>query len=330
MKIVATNRLFPQTRTLFPEGVDLVSSSSETPLGRAEVLAEAREAQALIAFMTDRIDEAFLSACPRLQVVGAALKGYDNIDVEAATEAGVWVTIVPDLLTVPTAELTIALMLALGRHIVPADRTVRDGAFEGWRPQFYGTGLEGSTIGLVGYGAVGRAIARRLVGFDCTMIAYDPDGVADDAAQLADFDEVLGSADVVVLALPLTAATLGLIGRAALARLKPGALLVNPARGSLVDETAVADALESGRLGGYAADVFACEDLSRPDRPSGIDPRLTAPEARTVLTPHIGSAVAMARQSIERSAAESILAALSGAVPPFAVNRPRLRTESAC
>lgn len=330
MKIVASNRVFPETRSLFPEDAEFVSSVSDEPLGRAGILAAARDADALMAFMTDRVDRDLLAACPRLKVVGAALKGHDNIDLEAATEAGVWVTIVPDLLTVPTAELAIGLVLALGRHIVEADATMRTGGFDGWRPRFYGTGLAGATIGLVGYGAVGRAIARRLAGFACTILAHDPRGADDGIAQPAQFEELLAGADVVILCLPLTASTAGIIDAAAIASMKPGALLVNPARGSLVDERAVADALQDGRLGGYAADVFACEDLSRPDRPRGIDPRLTAAGARTVLTPHIGSAVTEARRAIERSAALSILAALAGEEPPFAVNRPRRMASRPC
>lgn len=324
MKCVATNRVFDETRSLFAAaGVTLVAPDTDEPLSAGTLRGHAADADALMAFMTDRIDGPFLATCPQLKVVGAALKGHDNVDLEAAADAGVWVTIVPDLLTIPTAELSVGLMLALGRHIVTADAALRAAPFAGWRPCFYGSGLDGSVVGLMGYGAVGRAIAGRLQGFGCTVIANDAHNTGDEAARAASFDEVLTTADWLVLALPLTADTADLLDCDALARIKPGAFLINPARGSLVDEAAVADALEDGRLGGYAADVFACEDLSRPGRPTGIEPRLLAPGARTVLTPHIGSAVTAARQAIERSAAHSILAALQGEVPPFAANAPK-------
>ena len=181
-------------------------------------------------------------------------------------------------------------------------------------------------MGIVGFGQVGQAIAARLAGFGCTLLASDVRGVP--AGELAHqvrpstLADVLAVSDYVVLALPLTSATLHIIDRAAIAAMKPGALLINPARGSLVDEAAVADALETGRLGGYAADVFQCEDWARMDRPAGIDGRLARAGARTVLTPHIGSAVAGVRRDIELSAARNILAVLSGRTPDEAVNRP--------
>jgi phosphonate dehydrogenase len=297
------------------------------PWSYEEARQRCRDADGLLAFMTDRIDTAFLAACPKLRVIGAALKGFDNIDVEAATEAGVWLTIVPDLLTVPTAELAIGLMLALGRNIVAGDRSVKQQGFQGWRAQLYGAGLADATVGLVGFGAVGRAIAERLAGFRCRLLAYDQSTSAAlkkawPAVKLTSFDEVIAHSDFVVLALPLTQRTQHIIDAETIARMKPGAKLVNPARGSLVDEAAVADAVAHGHLSGYAADVFECEDWARADRPTGIDPHLTAPSAPTVLTPHIGSAVVEARREIELSAAQSILDALSGRRPRGAVNNP--------
>lgn len=325
--VVATNRVFPETEALLAGHAQLVVNRAEEPWSRQEVQARCREADAMLAFMTDQVDAAFLDACPRLKVVGAALKGYDNIDVAAAERAGVWVTIVPDLLTVPTAELAIGLMLSLGRHIAAADRNIRDNGFHGWRPTFYGRGIAEATVGIVGFGQVGQAIAARLAGFGCTLLASDARGVPAaeplaGQARPSKLADILAASDYVVLALPLTAATLHIIDRTAIAAMKPGALLVNPARGSLVDEAAVADALESGQLGGYAADVFQCEDWARMDRPAGIDERLARPDARTVLTPHIGSAVASVRRDIELSAARSILDVLSGRTPDGAINLP--------
>jgi phosphonate dehydrogenase len=325
--VVVTNRIFPETEALLAAHARIIVNRADEPWSPEEVQARCREADAMLAFMTDQVDAAFLAGCPRLKVVGAALKGYDNIDVAAAERAGVWVTIVPDLLTVPTAELAIGLMLSLGRHIAAADRSIRDNGFRGWRPAFYGRGIAESTVGIIGFGQVGQAIAARLAGFGCTLLASDVRGVTAGetlAHQVtpSTLTDILAASDYVVLALPLTSATLHVIDRKAIAAMKPGALLINPARGSLVDEVAVADALETGQLGGYAADAFQCEDWARTDRPADIDGRLVRAGARTVLTPHIGSAVAGVRRDIELSAARNIVAVLSGRTPDKAVNRP--------
>lgn len=327
--VVLTNRVFPETRAALERSARIVANEDLEPWSHDEVIEQCREATGLMAFMTDRIDRAFLERCPHLKIIGAALKGYDNIDVDAARERGVQVTIVPDLLTEPTAELAIGLMIALGRHIPLCDAGIRRQGFAGWRPQLYGTGIGNSVVGIVGFGLVGRAIARRLVGFGCRIVAFDT-GPLDESAGIERmaFDDVLELSDFLVLGLPLTETTIGLIDAAAIGRMKPGALLVNPARGSLVDESAVADALASGHLGGYAADVFECEDWARPHRPMSIDARLTAPGARTVLTPHIGSAVTSARRQIELSAASSILQALAGQLPAGLVNIRK--TEPRC
>ena len=145
-KVVATNRVFAETRALFDGRAMLVAPQTDTPLSGASRLAELRDADGMMAFMTDNIDAALFAECPRLRVIGAALKGHDNIDLAAAERAGVTVCIVPDLLTVPTAEIAIGLMIALGRQIVAADREIRAEGFSGWRPRFYGTGIAGTTL----------------------------------------------------------------------------------------------------------------------------------------------------------------------------------------
>lgn len=325
--VVLTNRVFPQTRAAFEGVARVVANEQSEPWSHDQVIERCREAAGLMAFMTDCVDRDFLDRCPNLKVIGAALKGYDNIDVEAASERGIQVTIVPDLLTEPTAELAIGLMIALGRHIPAGDAGIRASGFAGWRPQLYGTGIRNSTVGIVGFGLVGRAIARLLSGFGCRIVAFDAKPFEAPGIEAASFENVLKLADIVVLGLPLTEATTGLIDAEAIGRMRRGALLVNPARGSLVDEAAVADALDSGHLGGYAADVFECEDWARPSRPGAIDARLTRPGAQTVLTPHIGSAVMSVRREIELSAATSIIEALAGKVPAGAVNRPARRTS---
>lgn len=326
--VVLTNRVFSETRAAFEGVARIVTNDELGPWSYHEVIERCRNAAGLMAFMTDCVDRRFIEQCPKLKVIGAALKGYDNIDVDAASERGILVTIVPDLLTEPTAELAVGLIIALGRHIAAGDAGIRKSGFAGWRPQLYGTGIGNSTVGIVGFGRVGQAIARRLSGFGCRIVAFDAEPFDSHGVEAMAFETVLQAADILVLGLPLTEVTTGLIDAEAIGRMRRGALLVNPARGSLVDEAAVADALESGQLGGYAADVFECEDWARLDRPKSIDSRLTRPGARTVLTPHIGSAVTSVRREIELFAAKSIIEALSGGVPRGVINRPARETKS--
>jgi len=159
-------------------------------------------------FMPDSLDESFLQACPGLRIVAAALKGYDNFDVEVCTRQGVWFTIVPDLLSEPTAELALGLLLGLSRNILAGDRLVRSGEFPGWRPWLYGSGLTGKTLGIVGMGGVGQALAQRLLGFDLKVVYCDPRPLPRDEEKAlrlvrATLAELLKVSDFVVLALPL-------------------------------------------------------------------------------------------------------------------------------
>ncbi len=282
-------------------------------------------AEALMAFMTERVDAALLERCPRLKVVAGAFKGFDNVDLEACAQRGVTVTICQDLLTEPTAELAIGLAIAVLRNVLAGDARVRSGGFAGWRPVLYGGSLNGATVGVLGAGAVGRAILRLLRGFDCRVLCHDPklsgQPAGLDRVEVTALDALRAEADILFLAVPLTPATEGMVGGAFLAEMKRGATLINPARGSVVDEEAVADALEAGRLAGYAADVFACEDWARPDRPRAVPERLLR-SPRTVLTPHLGSAVVEVRRAIARQSADSILAVLAGRAPEHAIAGP--------
>lgn len=325
-KIVVSSWVHPEVTALLGRACTVVPNDTRQALASEVLLERCRDAHGLMAFMPERVDDAFLAACPDLRVIACALKGYDNFDVEACTRRGVWLTIVPDLLTAPTAELTIGLMIALGRNILPGDRLVRVGDFNGWRPTLYGHGVDGSTVGLLGAGAVGKAIARRLAGFRTTLLYADntplsPDQEDELRLRRVALGQLLDQSDFIVLCLPLLRDTKNLVNRDFLARMKPGAFLINPARGSLVDEAAVADALEGDRLAGYAADVFSMEDWALPDRPREVSERLRESH-KTVLTPHLGSAVDRVRREIASQAAESMLQALRGEVPAGAVNRP--------
>ena len=308
--IVVTNQAHPDALALLGGFARIDANAGEAPWPQAELLRRAAVADGMLAFMTDHVDAAFLAECPRLRAIGCALKGADNFDLAACHARGVAVAVVPDLLTAPTAELAVGLMIGLGRHIRAGDALVREGGFSGWRPILFGAGLEGSQVGLIGMGAVGRAIAARLAGFGCRLIHHDP-GVNGSQP----LNDLLASSDWVVLAAPLTPATLHMIDAAALERMKRGALLVNCARGSLVDEVAVAAALQAGHLGGYAADAFELEDWARTDRPATIPTALLA-HPRTLFTPHLGSAVVEVRRQIALQAAHALAEFFAGRPMP--------------
>jgi phosphonate dehydrogenase len=325
-KVVVTHWIHDEVAEELRALGQAVLNDSRDTLPRDEVLRRSADADGLVAFMPDRVDESFLDACPRLRIVSAALKGFDNFDVEACTRRGVWLTIVPDLLTEPTADLAMGLLLAVTRNILPGDRAVRGGGFAGWRPRWYGAGLAGATAGILGFGRVGQALARRLAAFGTRVLYHDlrrpPPGEEAGASQSA-LPELLAGSDFVFPFLPLTAQTHHLLGREALARMKPGAYLVNCGRGSLVDEEAVAAALATGRLAGYAADVFELEDWARADRPRQVSRALLDPALNTVFTPHLGSAVDGVRREIAREAVQRIAEWSRGERPRHAVNDPQ-------
>jgi len=326
-QVVVTHRIFPETVLLLKSVCEPVLNQTAETLPRGELLRRTRDAAGLIAFMPDRVDAMFVANCRRLRVIAGALKGCDNFDVDACTRHGVWLTVVPDLLTVPTAELAIGLMIGLARNIREGDRRVRNGSFTGWRPELYGAGIAGSTVGIVGMGNIGRAIARRLAGFEAKLVYTDATPLpTSEEARLglarASLDALLRVSDFVILAVPLNPSTHHLICDETIDLMKPGALLVNPCRGSVVDEMAVAVALVDGRLGGYAADVFEFEDWALTDRPREVTAALRAMPGETLFTPHLGSAVMAARRAIERAAAENIIAVLRGGRPAGAVNEP--------
>lgn len=329
-KVVLTHRVHAEVIELLAAHCEVVPNTTYETLPRDEILRRAKDAEAIMTFMPDSVDEAFLRACPRLRVIGCALKGYDNYDVDACTRQGLWITNVPDLLTIPTAELTIGLLIGLTRNVLAGDRFVRGGSFNGWRPALYGSGLTGQTVGIIGMGAVGQAIAQRLVGYEMRVWYSDPIALPEEKetrwnVERVELPALLAASDFVVPMVPYHDKTLHMIDAHALAQMKPGAYLVNTCRGSVVDEQAVVEALASGRLAGYAADVFEMEEWARTDRPRSIPQALLEDTEHTLFTPHIGSAVDVVRLQIELEAARNILQALRGEVPQGAINRPQIR-----
>ncbi len=259
----------------------VVPSREESVWPRARVRARARDAAGLVVCMADWVDEQLLAACPRLRVVSGVLKGHDNIDVAACTRRGVWVTVLPDLLTAPTAELAVGLTLAVMRRVTEGDAHVRGGRHAGWRPQFYGAGLAGATVGIIGMGRLGQAVARRVRAFDARVVYCDPQPLSETrarglGARQVTLPELLKSSDVVVPLVPLSESTYRLLGAGELGLLRPGAFVVNAGRGSVVDEQAVAAALETGRLG-----LGRRRNGPRPNHPlQGFQRSIRVPDAR--------------------------------------------------
>ncbi len=259
----------------------------------------------------DAIDAAALVVADGLRVVARYGVGVDNVDLAAAAARGIVVTNTPGANARSVAELTVALLLLLARPVLRAAAETRAG---GW-PRLPGLSLAGKTVGLVGFGAIGRQTARLLAGFDCRLLAYDPLLNEATAAALgvrpAGLDELLAASDFVSLHAPVTPATCGMVNVAFLARMKPGAALVNIARGELVDEAALLDALTSGRLRGAALDAFAAEP------PGGDNPLLALPNV--IATPHMGAHTDGATTAMGRMALADCLAVLRGEEPTHRV-----------
>ncbi len=259
----------------------------------------------------DAIDAAALAAADALRVVARYGVGVDNVDLAAAAARGIVVTNTPGANARSVAELTVALLLLLARPVLRAATETRVG---GW-PRLPGLSLAGKTVGLVGFGAIGRQTARLLAGFDCRLLAYDPLLNEATAAALgvraAALDELLAASDFVSLHAPVTPATRGMVDAPFLVRMKPGAALVNTARGELVDEAALLDALTSGRLRGAALDAFAAEP------PGGDNPLLALPNV--IATPHMGAHTDGATTAMGRMALADCLAVLRGEEPTHPV-----------
>jgi D-3-phosphoglycerate dehydrogenase len=298
-------------------GIELLRAHFEVDaydaLDRAELLARVADADALVVRSATQVDGEVLAAGRNLKVVGRAGIGLDNVDVSAATRLGVMVVNAPQSNVISAAEHTVALILAQARNIPQADAALREGRWE--RSRFQGAELYGKTLGIVGLGRVGALVAQRLNAFGMRVIAYDPYVSRDRAAQmgveLASLVEVLARADVVTVHLPKTPETTGLIGERELATMRPGARLVNTARGGLVDETALAKAVESGHLGGAALDVFS-------EEPTTQSPLFELD--RVVVTPHLGASTAEAQDKAGVAIAEQLILALTGQFVPNAVN----------
>lgn len=298
-RIAVTRRLpFPALDRLAARH-ELVVWPDPLPPPPDRLLELAAGADALLCLLSDRIDAALLDAAPGLRAIAVYAVGTDNVDVAAARERGVAVGHTPSVLTDATADLTLALLLAAARRLPEAWLEVREGGWRTWEPAgFLGLELRGSTLGIVGHGRIGRAVAERARAFGMEIV-HTPE---------TPLGELLERSDVVSLHVPLTAETRGLIGAAELARMKPTAILVNTSRGAVVDQVALAEALRRGRPAAAALDV------TEPEPPPPGDPLLAAPNL--LLVPHIGSATTVARAAMAEATVDNLLAALDGRPMP--------------
>ena len=288
----------------------------DSPIPRPRLLQDVPGKRALITLLTERVDDELLDAAgPDLVIVANYAVGFDNIDVAACSRRGVLVSNTPDVLTETTADLTWALMLAAARRVAEGDRFLRTGQGWIWAPEMMlGQDVHGKVLGIVGFGRIGRAVARRAAGFGMRVLYHDPAVPPADAGsgvEAAELDELLAAADFVALHVNLTPDTRHLIDAGRLARMKPTAVLVNAARGPIIDEAALAEALEIGEIFAAGLDVF--------EREPEVHPRLRE-SPRAVLVPHLGSATVETRDAMGMLAVDNVLAALDGKRPPTLIN----------
>jgi glyoxylate reductase len=307
-RVVVTRRL-PEggTDPLTTAGHEVVLNDDDVPFTKAQLCSAARDADGLVCLLTDRIDDEVLAAGEgRLRVVATVAVGYDNIDVAAAAARGIAVCNTPGVLDETTADLAFLLILAAARLASDAEGGLRAGDWSGWGiTQYLGVDVHEAILGVVGFGRIGQAVARRAAGFGMEVLhhARTPTGLP---GYVADLDHLLAESDIVSLHVPLNDETHHLIDGRRLALMKPTAVLVNTARGPVVDEDALAAALEAGTLFAAGLDVFEREPV--------VSPRLLA-APRAVLTPHIGSASRKTRTEMAHLACQGIISVLSGARP---------------
>jgi glyoxylate/hydroxypyruvate/2-ketogluconate reductase len=302
------------TRRVFPEVVEALSAAYAVETNPDDAFwtpeqtrAKAADCEALYVVATDRVDAALLEACPKLRIVATGSVGYNQIDVAACTARGIAVTNTPDVLTEATADMAWALLMATARRVTESERWLRDGQWGRWAwDQFLGADVHGATLGIVGMGRIGSAVARRATGFSMRLQYCNRSAAANErelGAVRVELDVLLASSDHVVLVLPYSPATHHLIGERELGLMKPTATLVNIARGGIVDDAALARALRAGTIAAAGLDVYEGEPVVTPAL-------LEVPNV--VLTPHIGSATRSSRLGMAMLAARNLLAHAAG------------------
>lgn len=315
-RIRVTRQLPAPVEARLDELFEVHRNPLDDPLTSAALGQAMCEADGLLVTVTDRIDAALLATTPRrVGIVANFGVGYNHIDLVAAAANGIVVTNTPGVLTDDTADLAMMLMLMVARRAGEGERHLRSGAWTGWRPtHMMGTRLTGATLGIVGMGRIGRAVARRAVaGFGMQVCYYQPNPVDADAVPATrcdSLDDLVSSSDVVSIHCPATPQTLGMFDQRVLGLMRPGAILINTARGDIVDEAALAAAVAQGRLAGAGLDVYRDEPV--------VHPALLALE-QVVLLPHLGSATLQSRVAMGMCAIDNLVAFFAGLPPPNVV-----------
>lgn len=316
-RILVTREVFDEVLDFLAQSLDVESNQSDVPLAPARLREKLADKSGIVCALTDRIDEAVLAAAPNLRAVCNIAVGYNNIDVAACTSRNVVVTNTPGVLDETTADLVWALMLATARRLTESETYLRNGEWQGWYlKQLLGTDVHHATLGILGMGRIGQVIARRALGFEMDVLYCNRSRLPDEIesrlkARHVPLDELLAKSDFLVLQVPYSPATHHLIGMAELRRMKPSAILVNAARGGVVDDAALIEALDNRTIAGAGLDVFENEPK--------FDPRFLALK-NVVLAPHIGSSTRVTRLAMAMTAARNMVAALTGGVPPNIVN----------
>lgn len=299
-------------KMLIEHGCEVDVYKGEEFLPKEEMIKRAADADALITQLRDPIDREFIYSLKRAKIIANYAVGYNNIDVDAAKERGIYVTNTPGVLTEATADIAFALVLAVARRIVEADRFVREGKFVGWKPKlFLGYDLFGKTLGIVGMGRIGQAVARRALGFGMNIVYHNRRRLPEDIerqyhAKYLPLEELMKVSDFITIHTPLTKETYHLIDKEKISLMKPTAILINTARGPVVDEQALYEALKEGRIAGAGFDVYENE----PELTPGLE-KLD----NVVLLPHIGSATYETRERMSEIVALNIIDVMEGRIP---------------
>ncbi|NBV89978.1 MAG: hypothetical protein EBR84_00995 [Actinobacteria bacterium] len=312
--VLIAEELSPATIAVLGDAFDIRHCNGAD---RTELLAAIPDAHAILVRSATKVDAEAIAAAPNLKIVARAGVGLDNVDVSAATEANVMVVNAPTSNIVSAAELAVALLLANARNVVPANITLKNGEWK--RSKFGGIELQDKTVGIVGLGKIGQLVAKRLAGFDVKFVAYDPYVTQAPAGgpeiELVSLDELLAVSDFITIHIPKTPETVGLIGAEALTKVKPTVRIINAARGGVLDEAALYDAIVEGRVGGAGLDVYATEPCT--------DSRLFGLEQVTA-TPHLGASTEEAQEKAGVAVAESVVALFAGNDVPGAVNADKI------
>jgi glyoxylate reductase len=320
-KVLATRPLFPDARAILEKSFDVDYWMPGERIPRAELLKRVADKDALVCLLTEKVDEELLDAAPRLRVASTVSVGYDNIDVPACTRHKVVATNTPGVLDETTADFAWTLLMAIARRLVEGDAWVRSGTWPGWDlDQLLGGDVHGKTLGVVGFGRIGRRVARRSQGFEMSVVYADqvrsPVEVERELnAKHVDMDQLLRESDFISLHVPLLPETRHLISEAAFKKMKPTAYLINTSRGPVVDEAALAVALEARRIAGAALDVYEHEPKVHPALLGRKD---------VILAPHIASATTDTRTKMAVMAATNAVAVVEGRRPPNALNADTL------